>query len=785
MIKKISGFFLGLLAILLVFGPSGVVLGQTSSTPVTSFTLRQTVFQVGSEVRLNEIADVLPVANPPRTITWTLGTNHPAPAAPAPTLINGVLTSQHEGNVQVRARIEGGLVGGGTLERFFVISFSNVSINVSHNLGILYEGVPVNGNVLFTLEGNVPTFPAPPAQPEWQFAHTIIASDFFVRGLPLGLTAGSATRVYVNQQYQIVNIPPTGPVPDSLRSAISIPITGTPTTAGNWPVTVPTQVQARNIRFATFNVPVQIVQGNAAITVETSPRISIDAFTFDLNPHGEMHRDVLIVIDLRGRALSNVRFGAHVLNQNADFFRFDNGILLSTTFLSRMIVGTWDVTFTIAGGAANPVVQVTVIDSRVQQVLPPVMPPVHPGDFPTPPITPHHPDTTFIHLSGGRFVDIMNLNFAQDRARVAPLLIHGEATTTIRADIFEEMARRLPGQRFEISTPLTRLFIPTDFFDIIHGARDAISASRLGTHQVDVRIRQIDRSNDQTLINRFNNIYPGGLILSPLSDLRVELVNSATGAVIFTASEFLRPLETIHAVLQPGAHLRPAGMFFHGQRIEFAPFRTFSPNEISIISRFTGVHGIMQNATFFIDVPPSHWAFENAWTATYVGLVTMGGTFSTQTQISRGEFAQMLAYALQLPRAGISSSGFSDVPNSHPMFDGISRLNAAGLLWLWDGGLFHPNAAITREEMAAITASAVVIGNPIREPIVRPLNIVYRDGNQVSTHLIPAVQTALNYQLFGGYPDGRLRPQAPAVRIYATRFSINAARLLGLLDDRR
>ena len=732
--------------------------------PVTNITFGQAGFQTGEAVQLIDHTEIHP-GNADfilQDIEWSIPANQPHPAVPVNSwsLNQGILTVNLEGNIRVRARIPNGRGPGQHFDAYFIITFTSGDVTVSHGLTPLYVGVPVNSNITFTLTGYMPT--TPPAR--WQFADPITPTDFFVQGLPPGLTAGTPVRVN--------------------DFTVSIPVTGTPTTVAStpWTLTVPTHLLARNFRFATFN---KTVTGNFIVgPVNPSAVIVNDAFTFDLNPHGEMHRDVLLIVELRGHILSSIRFGTFDLTENQDFFRFANGIMISSTFLSRMIVGTWEVTVNVTGAGANPVFHVTIIDSRVQQVLPPLMPPIDPGPFPTPPPTPHHPDATFIHLSGGQFVDIMNLNFAADRARVAPSVIRGEATTTIRADIFEEMALRLPGQRFEISTSLTRLFIPTDFLDIIHGARSAITASGLGTHQVDVHIRQIDRSNDQTLINRFNNVYPGGLILSPLAELRVELINSATGAVIFTASEFMRPLEMIHAVLQPGAHLRPAGMFFHPQRIEYAPFRTFSPNEVSIISRFTGVHGVMQNATHFIDLPLTHWAFEQAWTAAYAGIVIARGPFSFNTQISRGEFAQMLAFALQLPRAGITSSGFPDVSPAHPMFDGVSRLHAAGLTWLWDGGSFNPGAVITREEMAAIIASALVIGTPIRDPIVRPLTTTWPDGNQVSTRLVNAVQTTVNFELMIGYPDGTFRPHGPAIRGYATEVIVNAARLLGLLDLR-
>ena len=754
------------LALVLAY-PAGFSLGvrawNETTAPVTNIILEQNIFTVSPvPVQLNDFVTVEP-ANFVGAIEWELRPNAPPPAVPASqmTLEDGELTVLQPGNVQLRATIEGGGANGQDFVRHFIVSFTAATIQVSlTGLSNISQGNPVNGSVVFTITGDMPTTPPSP----WEFAEPIVFQDFFVASLPPGLVAGNAVRIS--------------------NSVVSIPITGTPETAilTTWNLTLPPFIPGRNVRLAGFNVPVLNFADIVIGPVSASAILSDDEIVFDLNPASEQHRDILLAVTPRGNVIQNVRFGQVQLERGTDFFVFGNGVLMSRTFMSRMITGRWNIVVEMSGAAANPTFQIIVIDSRIGPAFPPNVAPVDPGPHPTPPPTPHHPDATFIHLSGGRFVDIMNLNFARNRARVAPAVVRGEATTTIRANVFEEMAVRIPYQRIEIATSLTRLFIPTDFLDIIHGAREAIEDSPFNTSLVDVRIRLIDVSSNESYAKRFETQFPGGILLSRLSELRVELVNVITNEVLFTAVEFTRPLEMIHAVLQPGAHLRPAGKFFHDSRIEFVPFRTFSPNEVSVITRFTGVHGVVQNATHFSDVHLNHFAFQQAFTAAYSGLVTARDQLHVMAPITRAEFAQLLAYALQLPREGITSSGFADVPNSHPMFDGISRLNATGLLWPWSGNNFLPNAIITREEMAAIVAGAIVIGNPVREPMVRPLNTTFTDGNSFSTHLIPAVQLTVNYNLMIGYPDGSFRPHTPAVRIYALQVIVAAARLLGFLD---
>ena len=770
------GFFMGkmlrrvaaLCVALVLAYPAGFGLGvrafNEAPPPVTNILLDQNIFTVSpAPIELNDFARTVP-ANSVGDIEWSFGLHHPPPAVPAyhrELTHGGELTVTQEGNVQLRARIPGGGVNGTDVVRYFVVTFTAATIQVTlQGMSNISQGNPVNGSIVFTISGTMPTTPPAP----WQFADPIVPQDFFVASLPPGLEAGRAIRTSNN--------------------VVTIPITGTPDTAilTTWNLTLPPFIPGRNIRMAGFNVPVVNFADVVVGPVSASAVLSDDEILFDLNPASELHRDILLAVTPRGNVIQNVRFGTVQLALNSDFFVFGNGVLMSRTFMMRMIPGRWNVVVEMSGAAANPTFQIIVIDSRLGPAFPPNQAPIDPGPHPTPPPTPHHPDATFIHLSGGRFVDVMNLNFARNRARVAPSLVRGEATTTIRANVFEEMAARIPNQRIEIATPLTRLFIPTDFLDIIVGAREAIEDSPFNTSLVNVRIRLIEVSPDDCYARRFESQFPGGILLSRLSELRVELVNVITNEVLFTAVEFSRPLEMIYAVLQPGAHLRPAGKFFHPQRIEFAPFRTFSPNEVSVITRFAGVHGVVQNATHFSDVHLNHFAFRHAFTAAYSGLVTARDQLHVMAPITRAEFAQLLAFALQLPREGITTSGFADVPASHPMFDGISRLNATGLLWPWSGNSFHPNAIITREEMAAIVAGAIVIGNPVREPIVRPLNTTFTDGNRFSTHLIPAVQLSVNHNLMMGYPDGSFRPHDPAVRIYALQVIVSTARLLGFLD---
>jgi hypothetical protein len=231
------------------------------------------------------------------------------------------------------------------------------------------------------------------------------------------------------------------------------------------------------------------------------------------------------------------------------------------------------------------------------------------------------------------------------------------------------------------------------------------------------------------------------------------------------------------------AHLRPAGVKFQRAWLEFVPYRAPSPNEITNNSIFTGVQAVMHNRARFDDIHSAHWGFLQSYTAAYSGLVAPMENLYPDTAVTRGEFAQLLAFALQLPRASAEISGFVDVPPPNVFFDGVSRLFAAGLLGPYiSGSRFNPNAIITREEMAAIIGRAIITRETELLPEDRPLNFAFTDFDEFSSQHLPNIQATVNYGVMLGFPDSSFRPQASATRVHSLEAVINLARVFGLID---
>lgn len=747
---RVMAYLLALMMVLSLLSPLAALASTVAqTTPVTNITLDTAFWRVGSPLDLNYHATITPAIAAGRTINWHVMSASPQRIVSAGPVSNGIITASDEGTVNLRATIE----GQANFVRYFSVNFSARAIDARlEGLERMYINVPVNGRVLFTLDSGM-------------FADPIFPADFWVTGLPPGLTAAPAIRLNNTQ--------------------VAINITGTPNvTAGiSWNLNVPSTVPIRNLRQT--NVPVPIIRHGLTITgIAPSALISPTAATFDINPYGENHRDFVLTLQPRDAVFRNIRYGSVNLRANTDFTRDDfnpNRFTIHRSFLNRLPVGEWTLTFIMNRGA-NPVLTLHIIDtSRVVEYVPYIPMPAPPSPPPRPP----HPNENFMFLSGGASVNLSTLRWDLNRARVRPVIQDGMAEMRVRANVLHYKSFGMAeGTTFEIMTPMARVRVPLDILNSTFGAREAIFAAGLEYNQVDLRIRLIDRSDDEVLNQMFEAVYPYGHFLSALVELLVQYVCVASGEVIHTAVEFARPVDMNFVVMDNAGHLRPAGVLFGRAWLEFVPYRVHSPNEITTSSIFPGVQAVIHNRIHFEDIYLAHWGFVQSYTAAYSGLVAPMPRLNPQINITRGEFAQLLAISLQLPRAGANISGFTDVPPPHVYFDGVSRLFAAGLLGPYvPGARFYPNAIITREEIAAIAGMALHLGEPVREQSHRPLHTMFTDYMELTFHHLENVQTALNYRIMVGYPDGTFRPQQPSTRIYSLQVVMNLARALGLIDE--
>ncbi|MCL2225946.1 MAG: S-layer homology domain-containing protein [Defluviitaleaceae bacterium] len=761
--KNYFSYFAAVVIAFAIFVPVGVFANETeipspNFSAVTSINLSTTTGQMETPFNLNEHATLFPSRTGEQypvisNINWEVVSSTPEWGSTISATVSGAVlstTGEGQGTVRVRATVPRGRQNRTDFVQYFNLTFTSQAVIAElEGLYSLYAGVAAEGRVTFTLDGG------------GRFVPEIFPQDFFVRGLPNGLFAEEAERIS-----------------DTL---VEVRISGTPNVSmtGTRDLNVPTSIAPRNVRQAIVRIPV-VREWMSFEGVTESAIARQGTITFDLNRYSLQHTDRNVSINPRDHEFRRISFGGAVLREDRDYIRTgESTFTIQTEFLQRLPIGRWDLTFHMNRGA-NPTITMNIIDTSLDIDAPQEL---TPGPAAAPPTTPLHPNENFIHLSGGTSVAVNDLRWDLNRARVAPVVQGNAATVTVRAHVLDHLSWNMPGRSFDVVTPMARLRVPVNLLCLIFDGRFAIVNRDLGYNEVDVRITLTDVSGNEHLNAMFNAFHPNGDILAPLVDLRIELIRVSNGEVILTAQELTSPIDMTFVVMNNATHLRPAGTFFQDSWLEFVPYRSFTPNEVTTRSIFLGAQTIIHNRVHFEDVYSMHWGFAQSYTAAYSGLLFPVAELHPNAPITRGEFAQLLASALQLPRAGANRSGHVDVLPPSVFFDGVSRLFEAGLLGEQiPGAAFMPNQVISREEIAAIIGMAINWGEPVRQPQPRPITDAFTDIARFAPQHLAPVQQTVNHGIMGGFPDNTFRPQDPASRIHALEAVVGVTRLLGLID---
>ena len=111
------------------------------------------------------------------------------------------------------------------------------------------------------------------------------------------------------------------------------------------------------------------------------------------------------------------------------------------------------------------------------------------------------------------------------------------------------------------------------------------------------------------------------------------------------------------------------------------------------------------DAPALTDVSASDWFFEAVTALAAAGLLdTDDGAARPNDAATRAEFVTMLARLF--PMTGETCS-FPDVPETHPLYDGVAAAQANGWVSGYEDGTFHPDAALTRAEAACLVNRAL------------------------------------------------------------------------------
>ncbi|MGG0644968.1 S-layer homology domain-containing protein [Sporosarcina gallistercoris] len=144
------------------------------------------------------------------------------------------------------------------------------------------------------------------------------------------------------------------------------------------------------------------------------------------------------------------------------------------------------------------------------------------------------------------------------------------------------------------------------------------------------------------------------------------------------------------------------------------------------------------------------------------------GTYRPTENVSRGQFAAFIARALKLPEA---AGNFNDVPQSSKLAKDIYRVQKAGLMNGYSGGVFKPDAPITREQVS-ITMTNVL---NYSQMVLQETRINFTDLNEFqSSGSVRSAYYNIRYGIISGIPnkDGSIRfePKSNTTREQAAAF---------------
>jgi len=155
-----------------------------------------------------------------------------------------------------------------------------------------------------------------------------------------------------------------------------------------------------------------------------------------------------------------------------------------------------------------------------------------------------------------------------------------------------------------------------------------------------------------------------------------------------------------------------------------------------------------------------HWAEASIKLAAAKGIISgyADGTFKPKSEVTRAEFAVMLARMLNLQGNGAALE-FSDKASVGAWAkQGIAQAVQAGIVKGYSDGSFRPNAKISRVEMVTMIANALGFANNSKA------TTVFADDAEIPAWARAAVAAAVGNGLVQGVSGNKFAPNQTATR---------------------
>ncbi|UYZ13133.1 MULTISPECIES: S-layer homology domain-containing protein [Brevibacillus] len=215
--------------------------------------------------------------------------------------------------------------------------------------------------------------------------------------------------------------------------------------------------------------------------------------------------------------------------------------------------------------------------------------------------------------------------------------------------------------------------------------------------------------------------------------------------------------------------LPPADQIIMLEELEKHPDLVEEFGENSLIGQFVAMTLAPQEPPF-VDVPDTHWAFQEISLLKEMGIVNGYGQneFKPNNPITRSEFVTMAVKALGLEPSAKSLTAKDK--NQVPAWAKESWQTAVetGLIKGYNDGTIRPNQKISRAEMVTILVRG------LQMPMENGYKLTYADTREIPNWAIPYVKTATANGLVKGSPDNRFAPHKNASRAEVATVLFNS-----------
>ncbi|MEM9150229.1 MAG: S-layer homology domain-containing protein, partial [Cyanobacteria bacterium P01_F01_bin.3] len=142
----------------------------------------------------------------------------------------------------------------------------------------------------------------------------------------------------------------------------------------------------------------------------------------------------------------------------------------------------------------------------------------------------------------------------------------------------------------------------------------------------------------------------------------------------------------------------------------------------------------------------------------------LNGTFNPDSQVTRAQFAALIAAAFPDVESIRASQRFPDVPTDFWASAAIRQAQTQGFISGFPDGSFRPNAPLTRVQAIVALVSGLKLGDGRSESL-----LTYTDRAQVPSYAVEPVAAATERQIVVNHPDPHtLRPLEPITRAETT-----------------